>query len=239
MLDERRLDWDKLAGLLPAVVQELETGRVLMLGYMNREALDRTLELGRVTFFSRSKKRLWTKGESSGNYLELVAIDPDCDGDALLVLARARGPACHLGRTSCFEDLGKHFREPGEVKVGGGSASDGPGKHAGPCHVDRHAETGIDVLEELDRTIAGRRGADPVKSYTARLLAQGTTRIARKLGEESVETVLAAVDESDERLADESADLVFHLLVLLHSRGLSLRDVTNRLAARRRSSRAP
>lgn len=199
-MDPDELDWDKGDGLLPAVIQDADTARVLMLGYMNREALAQTVELGRVTFHSRSKGRLWTKGETSGHYLALVSIDRDCDADAILVLARPAGPTCHLGRTSCFE---------GE----GAPAS---------------------LLGELDRVIGQRVDVEPGSSYTANLLAGGPPGIARKLGEESVETVLAAVGESEERFSDEAADLFYHLLVLLRSRGLSLRDLAVRLEARRR-----
>lgn len=198
-LDINELEWDKGDGLLAAVVQDADTARVLMLGYMSREALETTIALGRVTFYSRSRKRLWTKGETSGNLLELVSLEKDCDADAILVLARPAGPTCHLGRTSCFEGEGAR----------------------------------IAVLGELDRVIGERLEADPVSSYTARLLAEGPAGIARKLGEESVETVLAAVGESDERLTEEAADLFYHLLVLLRSSGLGLSDLVAILASRR------
>lgn len=199
MIDSEQIDWDKQAGLVPAVVQDAHTARVLMLGYMNRDALAETQRSNRVTFYSRSKQRLWTKGETSGNYLELMAVEKDCDGDALLVTARPQGPTCHLERTSCFE---------------------GPG-------------TLLSVVGELDQLIAERGSADSESSYTARLLEAGPAGIARKLGEEAVETVLAAVNESDERLAEEAADLVYHLLALLRSRGLSLEHVSRGLATRR------
>lgn len=199
MIDQE-LDWNKQNGLIPAIVQDADTARVLMLGYMTREALAETQRSNRVTFYSRSKQRLWTKGETSGHYLELVAVEKDCDADALLVTARPQGPTCHLDRTSCFE---------------------GPG-------------TPFSVICEVDQVIGERASAEPESSYTAWLLEDGPSRIARKLGEEAVETVLAAVNESDERLTEEAADLVYHLLVLLCSRGLSLQDVTARLAARRR-----
>lgn len=198
-MTDNNLDWKKQNGLIPAIVQDADTARVLMLGYMTREALAETQRSNRVTFYSRSKQRLWTKGESSGNYLDFVNAEKDCDADALLVTARPQGPTCHLERTSCFE---------------------GPG-------------TPLSTVGELDKLIGKRGSADPESSYTARLLEAGPPGIARKLGEEAVETVLAAVNESDERLTEEAADLVYHLLVLLRSRGLSLHDVTARLAARR------
>lgn len=200
MLDVESIDWGKQDGLVPAIVQDDDTGRVLMLGYMSLESLKKTFELGRVTFHSRSKGRLWTKGETSGNYLELMSVAKDCDDDALLIQARPHGPTCHLGTTSCFGEAG----------------------------------ASIAVLGELDRVIGERAQADSNSSYTARLLAEGSPAIARKLGEEAVETVLAAVNETGERLTEEAADLVYHLLVLLRARGLSLRDLAHRLGARRR-----
>lgn len=199
-MTEFDLDWNKQDGLIPAVVQDAITARVLMLGYMNREALAETQRSNRVTFYSRSKQRLWTKGETSGHYLDLVSVEKDCDGDALLVQARPHGPTCHLERTSCFE---------------------GPG-------------IPLSELGELDTVIRNRGSADPESSYTARLLEAGPPGVARKLGEEAVETVLAAVNESDERLTEEAADLVYHLLVLLHARGLSLVHLARALSDRRR-----
>jgi phosphoribosyl-ATP pyrophosphohydrolase/phosphoribosyl-AMP cyclohydrolase len=190
------LDWERGAGLVAAIVQDEASGRVLMLGYMDPEALEHTQRSGQVTFYSRSRGRLWTKGESSGNALELVSITRDCDGDALLVRARPRGPTCHLGSQSCFE-----------------------GSRAG-------------VLDDLDDLIARRKAERPAGSYTTRLFEQGTRRIAQKVGEEGVETALAAVAQDDAALLGEAADLVYHLLVLLRSRGLALADLTTTLAAR-------
>jgi len=192
------LDWDKQQGLLPAIVQDPDTLQVLMLGYMDREALRLTRETGRVTFFSRSRQRLWTKGESSGNVLELVSLEVDCDGDALLVQARPRGPTCHLGRPSCF-----------------------PGAPVG-------------VLAGLDRLVEQRERERPPGSYTTSLFESGTRRIAQKVGEEGVETALAAVAQDEQALAGEGADLLYHLLVLLRARGLSLADVEAVLRERHR-----
>lgn len=183
------LAWDKQQGLLPAIVQDAGSHRVLMLGYMDRAALEATLATGRVTFFSRSKQRLWMKGESSGDILDLVSIEADCDADTLLVQARPRGPTCHLGRASCFPSA--------------------PG----------------DFLAELDALVARRERERPEGSYSTRLFEAGPRRIAQKVGEEGVETALAAVAQDDVALLGEAADLVFHLTVLLRSRGLGLADV--------------
>ncbi|MGX5730276.1 bifunctional phosphoribosyl-AMP cyclohydrolase/phosphoribosyl-ATP diphosphatase HisIE [Pseudoxanthomonas beigongshangi] len=195
-LEPDQLDWTKGDGLLPAIVQDAATLRVLMLGYMNREALDATLASGKVTFYSRSRQRLWTKGESSGHVLELRAIEADCDSDTLLVRAVPHGPTCHLQRTSCFADA------PGSF------------------------------LAELDALVARRERERPAGSYTTQLFEQGVRRIAQKVGEEGVETALAAVAQDEAALLGESADLLYHLLVLLRSRGLGLADVEALLAER-------
>ncbi len=194
--DAGRLDWSKGDGLLPAIVQDAATLRVLMLGYMTREALEATLASGKVTFYSRSKQRLWTKGESSGHVLEMRAIEADCDNDTLLIRAVPHGPTCHLQRTSCFADA------PGSF------------------------------LAELDALVARRERERPAGSYTTRLFDEGVRRIAQKVGEEGVETALAAVAQDEAALLGESADLLYHLLVLLRSRGLGLGDVEALLAAR-------
>jgi phosphoribosyl-AMP cyclohydrolase / phosphoribosyl-ATP pyrophosphohydrolase len=196
------LDWRKGDGLVPAIVQDAGTGRVLMLGYMNREALRTTLEQRRVTFFSRSKQRLWTKGETSGNFLELVEVVADCDDDTLLVLARPAGPACHLGTQSCFGDA---------------------------ITTD---STDLSFLARLEAVIAQRVSDRPQGSYTARIWAEGPTRIAQKVGEEGVEVALAAVTQADDRLISESADLLFHVALLLKSRNLSLAAVVKELEHR-------
>lgn len=196
-LDVGTLDWDKGDGLLPTIVQDADSLRVLMVGYMDRDALAATLDRRRVTFYSRSKARLWTKGETSGHVLELVSIQADCDADALLVLARPRGPTCHLQRESCFSEA-----------PGGGLAS-------------------------LDALIAQRDAGRPAGSYTTRLFEDGVRRIAQKVGEEGVETALAAVAQDDAELLDEAADLVYHLLVLLRARGLDLAALEQTLLRRR------
>ena len=192
------LAWDKQDGLLPAIVQDAETLRVLMLGYMDRAALQATLDTRRVTFFSRSKGQLWTKGEQSGHFLQLVSIEDDCDNDTLLVLAHPQGPTCHLQRTSCFPQA--------------------PG----------------DFLTELDALVAQRERERPAGSYTTRLFEAGVRSIAQKVGEEGVETALAAVAQQDAELAGEAADLLYHLLVLLRSRGMALDDAVAVLRTRHR-----
>jgi len=197
-----QLDFAKGAGLVPAVVQDAADGAVLMLGYMNREAVRATLERGRVVFFSRSKQRLWEKGESSGHYLELVGIHVDCDADTLLVRARPQGPVCHRGTLTCFGD--------------------------GPFTTD----AALAFLGELERVIAARASADPEHSYTARLLQQGPLRVAQKVGEEGLELALAAAAQPDERVVSEAADLLYHLLVLLRSRNLPLQRVIAELRSR-------
>ena len=196
--DIETLDWDKNAGLIPAVIEDAVSGRVLMLAYMNREALQKTLETKRVTFFSRSKGRLWAKGETSGNFLNLVDLAADCDKDTLLVTVNAEGPACHLGTTSCFGDLQSRWQ----------------------------------FLRDLEVLLASRKGADPATSYTASLYARGTKRIAQKVGEEGVETALAATVHDREELRNEAADLVYHLLVLLQAENLELADVIDILRER-------
>lgn len=196
-VDTDALAWDKQGGLLPAIVQDADSRRVLMLGYMSREALAKTLELQQVTFFSRSKQRLWTKGESSGHVLTLVSLEVDCDNDTLLVQARPQGPTCHLGTASCFPSA--------------------PG----------------DVLGDLDALIRRREADRPEGSYTTKLFESGIKRIAQKVGEEGLETALAAVVESDDDLLGEASDLLYHLIVLLRARGLNLGDVKQVLAKRR------
>ena len=199
-IEPSALDWTKGDGLLPVIVQDAGNLRVLMLGYMNREALDATLASRRVTFFSRSKQRLWTKGESSGHVLELVSVEADCDNDTLLVLAHPQGPTCHLQRPSCFPSAPSAF------------------------------------LSDLDALVAQRDRNRPVDSYTTRLFDAGVRRIAQKVGEEGVETALAAVAQDETALLGESADLLYHLTVLLRARGLSLADAVDVLRQRHAST---
>jgi phosphoribosyl-ATP pyrophosphohydrolase/phosphoribosyl-AMP cyclohydrolase len=196
------LNWDKAGGLLPAIVQHARSGRVLMLGYMNEAALAETLRRGRVVFFSRSRGELWLKGKTSGNYLDLVQVTTDCDRDSLLVLAQPTGPTCHKGTESCFADA------------------------------RRTAAERLAFLGLLEATIEARIADKPEGSYTARLFAQGPSRLAQKVGEEGLETALAAVTRDDDGVRSEAADLLFHLLVLLKARGLSFADVIEELRSR-------
>lgn len=201
-VDIAGLDWAKGDRLIPAVVQDAATAQVLMLGYMNAEALAATLESGFVTFFSRSKGRLWRKGETSGDTLSLVAVHADCDQDALLVLAEPAGPTCHLGTPSCFSDSGPK---------------------------------GIGWLARLARIVRGRREAPAESSYTARLLAEGPNRVAQKVGEEGVEVALAAVSRDRDACISETADLVYHLTVLMEARDFCWEDVAAVLAERHKA----
>jgi phosphoribosyl-ATP pyrophosphohydrolase/phosphoribosyl-AMP cyclohydrolase len=201
-VDTRSIDWGKGDGLVPAVVQDADNGAVLMLGYMNPEALRLTRERGRVVFFSRSKQRLWEKGETSGHYLELVDIHLDCDADTLLVSARPHGPVCHTGTATCF-----------------GETPPAPGEQ-------------LAFLAELEHIIGQRIAEKPEGSYTARLHSQGLRRVAQKVGEEGVEVALASLSEADGPLLGEAADLLYHLLLLLRSRSLSLTQVIEELRQR-------
>lgn len=199
--DINNIDWDKMGGLVPAIVQDAFDGRVLMQAYMNREALASTLDNLAVTFWSRSRGELWTKGETSGNTLELVEIHADCDGDCLLVMARPAGPTCHNGTDTCFDTGHPVIPE-------------------------------LAFLAQLERVIAERYEDRPEGSYTTRLFDAGVKRIAQKVGEEGVETALAAATGDGEELQNEAADLLYHLVVLLRATGLTLENITEVLQSR-------
>ncbi|MYM58240.1 bifunctional phosphoribosyl-AMP cyclohydrolase/phosphoribosyl-ATP diphosphatase HisIE [Vibrio sp. OCN044] len=196
-----RINWSKVDGLVPAIIQDFRSSQVLMMGCMNQDALAKTAETGKVTFFSRTKERLWTKGETSGNVLQLVNMSLDCDNDTLLVKVEPIGPTCHLGNTTCWD-------------------------------VDPQEESQMVWLNQLERLLEGRKNADPESSYTASLYAKGTKRISQKVGEEGVEVALAATSGDKSELVCESADLVYHLMVLLQDQGLSMNDVINKLKQR-------
>ncbi|MDX5423564.1 MAG: bifunctional phosphoribosyl-AMP cyclohydrolase/phosphoribosyl-ATP diphosphatase HisIE [Hymenobacteraceae bacterium] len=190
------LDFEKAGGLVPAVIQDELTGQVLMLGYMNQEALEKTRQEGVVTFFSRSKNRLWTKGETSGNTLEVVSITRDCDADSLLIKVKPNGPTCHTGTTSCF----------GEAEAANRAAA-------------------IRFIAQLEEVIQQRKANPSEGSYTNFLFDKGVNKIAQKVGEEAVETVIDAVAGKLDTMKGEAADLLYHLLVLLSATGLELKDV--------------
>ena len=187
-------------GLVPAIIQDHRTDKVLMLGYMNAEALSKTKESGQVTFFSRSKNRLWTKGEESGNFLNLVDIKVDCDQDTLLISVNPVGPVCHTGSDTCWQE---------------------------------ENASGFGFLSQLEEIIASRKeNQEDQKSYVASLFRSGINKIAQKVGEEAVETVIEAKDNNDELFLDESADLLFHYLILLQAKGFRLKDIEDVLAKR-------
>ena len=196
-----RVDWKKGDGLVPTVIQDVHNGHVLMLGYMNQASLSQTINSGKVTFFSRSKNRLWTKGENSGNWIEYVRGEIDCDADAILIYARPHGPVCHTGSISCFNDA---------------------------------APVDTRFLDQLVLLIADRHAAMPAGSYTTDLFADGKARIAQKVGEEGVELALARMKDDKTEIVNETADLLFHMMVLLQDAGLSLADVIKVLKERYR-----
>lgn len=194
------IDFEKMNGLVPAIIQDTETGAVLMLGFMNKEAYAKTIETGLVTFFSRTKKRLWTKGETSGNFLHVVSVKADCDNDALLIRVHPDGPACHLGTDTCWG-------EKNEVNP-------------------------LMFLSELQDFIEKRQKEMPEGSYTTSLFEEGMNRIAQKVGEEALETVIESVNGSRERVIYEGSDLLYHLIVLLTSKGLRIEQLANELKTR-------
>ena len=208
-VDAGRIDWNKDGGLVPAIVQDVDSGAVLMLGYMDREAYAATLARGRVVFYSRSRQRLWEKGETSGNHLQVASIRLDCDADTLLVLARPAGPTCHTGTRTCFGD------EP------------------------LSAAESLGFLARLEQIIGARIHDAPEGSYTARLHARGVRRVAQKVGEEGLEVALAGAGEPDPQLVSESADLLFHLLLLLRSRSIPLAAVIDELRQRHAARGTP
>jgi phosphoribosyl-ATP pyrophosphohydrolase/phosphoribosyl-AMP cyclohydrolase len=202
MIDIDSIDFDKGNGLIPAIVQDADSFQVLMLGYMNRSALETTLEKERVTFFSRSKQRLWTKGETSGNYLDVVDLQQDCDNDTLLVLAHPHGPTCHTGNESCF------FKK------------------------DFKPTSSPDFLSQLESLIVSRKKERPEGSYTTHLFNEGLDLITQKVGEEAIETVIEAKNSNPDEFKGEVADLLYHLLVLLAEKGISLEEVIKKLKSR-------
>ena len=193
------LDFDKLGGLIPAIIQDARTKNVLMLGFMNREAYEKTTELQNVTFFSRTRNRLWTKGEQSGNFLNVISIEADCDRDTLLIKAIPEGPVCHTGSATCFNDDNSY---------------------------------GIQFLTELQDFIIKRHQELPEGSYTTSLFASRINRMAQKVGEEAVETVIEATNGTDGRMMYEASDLLYHLIVLLTAKGRRIEELAEALERR-------
>ncbi|MDG5768072.1 bifunctional phosphoribosyl-AMP cyclohydrolase/phosphoribosyl-ATP diphosphatase HisIE [Balneolales bacterium ANBcel1] len=208
MISAKDIDFDKDGGLVPAVIQDSHTKQVLMLGYMNREALQETIETGKVTFYSRSKKRLWMKGEESGNVLNVVSVQHDCDNDAILVEASPVGPTCHTGETSCFHQLPYHA----------------PARPDGP-------DGGLAFLNELQELLYERKTRLPEGSYTSKMFRKGRDKLAQKVGEEAVETVIAVKNSRDE-FTYEASDLLFHLMMLLVGEGMKIEDLVEELKKR-------
>lgn len=199
--DITAIDFEKQGGLVPAIVQDVTTHKVLMLGYMNKEAIEATLESKKVTFFSRSKKRLWTKGETSQNYLELHSMALDCDGDAVLIKAKPEGPTCHTGADTCW---------------------------------DEDNQNSLAFLDLLTQVIKERKTQKTSTSYTAKMFDKGINKLAQKVGEEAVEMVIEAKDNNDDLFLNESADLLFHYMMLLEAKGYTLTDVVGILKSRHR-----
>lgn len=193
------LDFDKMGGLIPAIIQDARTKNVLMLGFMNKEAYEKTLEINKVTFFSRTKNRLWTKGEESGHFLDVVSIESDCDNDTLLIKAIPNGPVCHTGSATCFND---------------------------------NNEFGIEFLTHLQDFIEKRYQEMPEGSYTTSLFSSGVNRMAQKVGEEAIETVIEATNGSDGRMMYEAADMLYHLMVLFTSKGRRIEELAEALYRR-------
>lgn len=193
------LDFDKMGGLIPAIIQDTRTKNVLMLGFMNKEAYEKTLEINKVTFFSRTKNRLWTKGEESGHFLDVVSIESDCDNDTLLIKAIPNGPVCHTGSATCFND---------------------------------NNEFGIEFLSHLQDFIEKRYQEMPEGSYTTSLFNSGVNRMAQKVGEEAIETVIEATNGTDGRMMYEAADMLYHLMVLFTSKGRRIEELAEALYRR-------
>ena len=203
------VDFEKMGGLVPAIIQDADTRQVLMLGYMNQEAYEATLATKRVTFYSRSRQTLWTKGETSGNFLDLVSIKADCDNDTLLVRVHPHGPTCHTGTDTCWGEENK--------------AADG-------CCCA--ADSPLPFLTELQDFICKRHDEMPEGSYTTSLFRDGLNRMAQKVGEEALEAVIEAVNGTNDRLLYETADMFYHLIVLLTAKGLRIEDAIRELQAR-------
>lgn len=195
----KNINYEKGNGLIPCIVQDNSTLQVLMLGYMNQEAVDQTIETKKVTFYSRSKERIWVKGEESGNFLEFISMQVDCDNDTLLIVAKPTGPTCHTGTKTCWKE---------------------------------EKSTSYGVIERLENVILDRINNPNDKSYISDLVSKGINKVAQKVGEEAIETVIEAKDNNDDLFLNESADLFFHYLILLQAKGFKLDDVLTILSTR-------
>ena len=202
------IDFDKMDGLVPAIIQDADTRQVLMLGFMNREAYDKTVATGKVTFWSRTRQTLWTKGETSGNFLDLVSIANDCDNDTLLVKVHPHGPTCHTGTDTCWGEENK------------------------PCEAEQDKQESLRFISDLQDFIEKRKAEMPEGSYTTRLFRDGIAKISQKVGEEALETVIEAISGPDEKLVYEAGDMIYHLLVMLTARGLRIEDIADELRRR-------
>ncbi len=196
------IDFAKANGLVPAIIQDATTNKVLMLGFMNEEAFQKTQNEKRVTFFSRTKNRLWTKGEESGNYLNVVSIQIDCDNDTLLIKVNPVGAVCHTGADTCWNE--------------------------------KNDKGNLGFLIELEQTIESRKNSPSQSSYTSKLFAEGINKVAQKVGEEAIEMVIESKDDDNDLFLNESADLLFHYLILLQAKGFKLQDVIAKLEARKK-----
>jgi phosphoribosyl-ATP pyrophosphohydrolase/phosphoribosyl-AMP cyclohydrolase len=199
MVSPNKLNFDKLNGLIPAVIVDNNTNTVLMVGFMNKESLQKTIETNKVTFYSRTRKTLWTKGETSGNFLNLIEIKSDCDNDSLLVRVDPEGNTCHTGDYSCFKE--EHYQ-------------------------------GISFLSELYELILSRRKDMPEGSYTTKLFSEGENRIIQKVGEEAIETIIAAKNHDRNELINETSDLIYHLFVMLADQGITIKEISDNLQSR-------
>ena len=202
------IDFDKMGGLVPAIIQDADTRQVLMLGFMNREAYDKTVATGKVTFWSRTRQTLWTKGETSGNFLDLVSIANDCDNDTLLVKVHPHGPTCHTGTDTCWGEENK------------------------TCGTEQDKQDSLRFVSELQDFIEKRKEEMPEGSYTTRLFRDGIAKISQKVGEEALETVIEAISGPDDKLVYEAGDMIYHLLVMLTARGLRIEDIADELRRR-------
>ena len=212
------IDFDKMGGLVPAIIQDANTRQVLMLGFMNREAYDKTVATGKVTFWSRTRQTLWTKGETSGNFLHLVSMTVDCDNDTLLVKVHPDGPTCHTGTDTCWGEENKPCRTELDKQDS--------------LRAELDKQDSLQFVSDLQDFIEKRKEEMPEGSYTTRLFRDGIAKISQKVGEEALETVIEAISGPDDKLIYEAGDMIYHLLVMLTARGLRIEDIAEELRRR-------